>query len=94
MVSTIERISEKSPMEVFTPGTTNKPSTIKYLSQLSEPLYVKNRTYLLILGAAKANHNSTIKGESLWSIIKYLKGSTKIYDNVKQALYNCILQHP
>ena len=80
-------------MEVVIEGITNKPSTRKPLLGFSDLFYVKHRTSFHRLSGAHTKCKAIRKGNVLCYTIKNQKGYTKINTSVKQALYDCIIQH-
>ena len=80
-------------MSPGTPMIVRNTSVRKSLCLFTEFFYVKNRTNVRRVGAAKSKRNATREGSMLWSSIPKRKGNTKINEQVKKYLYNCILQH-
>ena len=66
IVSTPEECNNNSPMTPNKYEHNKNPSAIKPLRQFLEALYVRHKTDVLSLGAAKANHDSIITGNLLW----------------------------
>ena len=73
--------------------TVKKPSARKLLRHFLEWFYVKPKTDVRRFFASKSKHKAIIAGIIFWSIIPKMQGHSKIYQQVKKALYNCILQH-
>ena len=81
-------------MYLSTSAPVNNPSVRKLLRQFSEPLYVKQKTFVLILGDVQSKHKYTITCHMSWLIIPKSPGQTKINTSAKLDLYEWILQHP
>ena len=74
MVFTTEGLTTNSKIKVVMSGINKNPIASKYLSQITELLYSKQKSAAQILGDPKVKYKVTIKGTSLRSIIKNQKG--------------------
>ena len=88
MVYSTERFTDNIPMSPGTPVTLRKPSARKPLYLFTEVLYVKKKTDIRKLGAAKSELKAIIGGIMVWSSIPKRIGHTKINKRVKKYLYN------
>ena len=94
MVSTPEGCTNSSSMTPHPYVCTKKLSSIKYIFQFTETLYVKHRTAVCMFGASKEKCKAIKKENVLWLNIAKHRGYTKINHNVTESLYHCILHHP
>ena len=69
MLSTPEGFTDNSPMLTGPSVTVKNSSARKSLRQLTELLYVKNKTAVRQLCADKSNRKALISGSMLWSSI-------------------------
>ena len=94
MVSTTGGFIDKSPMSPVPNMIVKKCSAIKSLRLFTKVLHIKNETAVRRVGFAKSMCKTIRSGSMLRSSIPKRKGHTKINEQVKEFLYNCILQHP
>ena len=94
MVSTTDIFSGNSPIQPSQSMNMKNTSTRKPLHQFLETLEVKPKTDVRIFCAAKSAHKATRQGSILWSNIPKRRGYSKINQQVKEELFNWILQHP
>ena len=93
MVSTPERFTYNSPMSSGPPNIVKNCSARKQLRLFTEVLYVKNKTAVRRLCAAKSECKEIRAGRMSWSSISKRKVHTKINEQVKKYFYNWILQN-
>ena len=74
--------------------TVKNTSARKPLRRFFEALDVKHNTAVCRLGAVKSKHKAIRAVNTLCSRVSKHCGHTKVNQQVKEALYNCILRHP
>ena len=94
MVYTPEVFTDNSPILPSQSVTVKKPSAIKSLCPFLDKLEVKPKTDVHRFFAAKSNHKAFISGSMLCYSIPKRWVHSKINQQVKEALYNWILQYP
>ena len=55
---------------------------------------MKNKTVTRQVGAAKYKRKAIKYGNTPWALKQNRKGNSKIHEQIKKPLYNCIMHHP
>ena len=93
MVLTPEEFTDNSPIPPSQSVTVKYSSARKSLHQFSESFDIKPKTDVLKFCADRSKQNAIISVSMLWSGILKRWVHSKINQQVKKALYDCILQH-
>ena len=94
MVSTPEGLPDNSISSPMTPTPVKKPSARKSLCLFTKILYVRNKTAVRQVGAAKSKRKAIKSGNIPWVLKQKQKGNSKINYHIKKSLYNWIINHP
>ena len=94
MFSTPEVFTNNSTIYPMTPTPVKKPSARNSLCLFTNISYVKNKTAIRRVGAAKSNHNEIKPVNRPWILKPMRKGNSKINDQINKSLYNWIMRHP
>ena len=94
MASTLEVFSNDSPMSPMTSTLVKKPSARIALCLFTNILDVKDKTATCRVGSAKSKRKAIKYRTTPWALNQKLKGNSKINDQIKKSLYNCIVHNP
>ena len=76
------------------PTPVKKPSARKSLCMFTNILYVNKKTDYRQVGAAKSKRKAIKYGNTPFAFKKKRKGQSKISEEIRKSLYNCIIHHP
>ena len=94
MVYNPEGFTNGSPLFPMKPAPVKKPRAKESLCMLTNILDVKSITANRRVVAAKSKHNTIKYGNKPCALKQKRKGDSKIYEQIKKSMYNCIMHHP
>ena len=94
MVSTSKGFTDNSHISPRTESPVKKPSARKSLCMFTKALDVNKKTAYRRVGASKYKRKAIKYGNTPWSLKQKRKRQSKINEQIKKSLYNCIIHHP